>query len=132
MADAPPKSGGVGSRVRHVLRTVVEAAHNRIELFALELREERLRFLTLVAWVGGVMFLVLLAAGTITVAVILLFDESFRPWAAGVLGLLYLGGAFAGYRGLRGWMQRQPVPFADTLEQLKKDEQWLKSLQQKL
>jgi uncharacterized membrane protein YqjE len=132
MADAPPKSGGVVSRFRHVLRTALEAAHNRVELFALELREERLRLLTLLAWTGGVMFLALLAAGTITVAVILLFDEAFRPWAAGVLGLLYLAGAFAGYRGLRGWMQRQPAPFAETLDQLRKDEQWLKSLQQKL
>lgn len=130
MSDPGPSGPGVLSILRTLLDTVLVAIQNRVELFAVELREEKLRLITVLLWAGAVLFLGCMAVGVLTLAVILLFDPPGRAYAAAVVGLAYLIAAGGGYRSLRAWLRRQPRPFSESTGQLKKDREWLKSLKQ--
>ncbi|MBI2927490.1 MAG: phage holin family protein [Verrucomicrobia bacterium] len=127
----PSQSGpGVLSILRTLLHTALDAAQNRVDLFAVELREEQRRLLTLLLWAAAVLLFAGMAAVVLTLAVILLFEGPARTYAAAAVGLLYLVGAILAYRSLRVWLKKQPQPFSESSEQLKKDREWLRSLKQ--
>lgn len=118
------------SILRTLLHTTLDTVQNRVDLFAVELREEKLRLTTLLLWAGAVLFFACMAAVVLTLAVILLFEGQARTYAAAVVGLLYLAGAIVAYRSLRAWLKKQPQAFSESSEQLKKDREWLRSLKQ--
>ena len=61
----------------------------------------------------------------LTAVIIFLFPEGLRLYAAAAFAALYLAGAVVAWVILRSLLKRQP--FADTLDQLKKDRDWLGS-----
>lgn len=121
--DHPPGFSALASRI---VRNGVGALQNRAELFALEWREERLRFVGLLIVGGLLSFLVVMGVLMLTLTVILLFPEEQRLYAAGVFGVFYLLGAVGAWFGLRTMLKREP--FAETINQVKKDRLWLEAL----
>lgn len=104
---------------RRLLRTALDLAHTRLELFLVELKEERLRLvdallLVVVGVVCALMTLVLL-----TFTLVLIFWE-YRVLTLVLLTLLYGASAAAAF-----WTLRQRLAawnaFSATLEELKKD-----------
>lgn len=120
MDGTPPTEDGVWSAAARWLRTLRGVAENRLELFLVELKEERVRLFEalLLAAFGMVCALMALVLLTLTVAVV--FWETHRLLVLALLALAYAGAAAAALVSLRARLQRWQA-FAETLEQLKKD-----------
>jgi len=123
MVDSSSESSGPLAAGRRILRTACDLAQTRLELFLLELKEERIRvvdalLLLAVGMVCAAMTLVLL-----TFTVVLIFWEH-RVLALVLLTLLYAGIAGGALYTLRkrlaGWNA-----FVGTLQEFKKDRECL-------
>lgn len=106
--------------------TALRAVNTRVELLAVEWQEERLRLRDLLFWGLAVLFLVNIGALLLSAAIIFLFPENLRVYATFGLAVLYLCGAAGAWFALRAGLRREP--FAETIEQAKKDREWLESL----
>jgi uncharacterized membrane protein YqjE len=72
-------------------------------------------------------FLCILAVLTITITIVVLVGDAARPFVLVGFCVLYSLGAWGALRGLRNRLQNRPRPFAATLDELKKDREWLTS-----
>jgi uncharacterized membrane protein YqjE len=118
---------GITTLVGRLARTGVGAIQNRFELLAIEWQEERLRLTQLLVWIVGSLFLAATGFMLVTAAVLLLIPQEYRAYVAGGLGILYLAGAVTAWMVVRNLLKKEP--FAETLEQARKDKAWLKSLE---
>lgn len=128
MSESDPKAAGLLGSIRRMLDTVLEMLQTRIELFAVELREERVRFLQLLLWAAAVLFSGMMTVLLFTATILLLFEGRARIYAAAAFTVVYLSGALGLFWRLRQRLKNGPQPFAETLSQLKKDRECLKSL----
>jgi uncharacterized membrane protein YqjE len=120
--------GGLFSSVRRVADTCVSSVHNRVELLAVELQEEKIRLVRLLLWTGAALFAAFLAITVITIAVVMLVsDDNLRKIAIIGFGVVYASVAVVIAVKLRGEVRNAPPPLADTLSELKKDLQSLRS-----
>jgi len=117
---------GLGRLVQRLTSTTVGALHNRVELLAVELEEEKGRLLQMVIVGVGVLFLVMMFLVTFTATIIFLFPEAYRIYALGGFCLLYLAGSGVALFSLKGVLKEKP--FAETIRQVKKDAEWIESL----
>jgi uncharacterized membrane protein YqjE len=120
MGDAPPTEGGIFSTVTRLFQTLHDLAQSRLELFLVELKEERLRlfdalFLFAIGIVFAVMTLVL-----VTLTVIVIFWDTHRMLVLTLLTMAYGVAAMVTIVKLRSRLQHWRA-FSATLEQLKKD-----------
>jgi uncharacterized membrane protein YqjE len=120
MDEAPHEPIGLLARGQRILRTLFDLAQTRLELFLVELQEQRVQvfdalLLVAVCSVCGLLTLVLL-----TFTLVVIFWETHRVLVLILLTLGYAGGATLAYWNLRNRLQRWPA-FAATLDQLKKD-----------
>lgn len=117
---------GILTLVGRLIRTGLGAIQNRVELFAAEFQEERLRVTELLVWTGSLIFFGVMAATLVTAVVIFLFPKDYRIHAAAGFALLYIIGTFYAWRTVKSLLKREP--FAETIDQARKDKEWLKSL----
>ena len=123
-ANHPPP--GLVTLVRRIIRTGLGALRNRLELFALEWQEERLRLTRLALGVGLLVFFVLMTALLLTFIAIFIFPPEHRMYVAGGLAALYCVAAILACWRLRTLLRHEA--FRETIDQVKKDEAWLESL----
>jgi Predicted membrane protein len=126
MAEPNKKPPGITTLVGRLARTGVGALENRLELFALEWQEERIRLTELAIWGMALLFLSNLGVLLLTATIIFLFREEFRLYVAGAFAVLYLIGAVVAWFGLKSQLKQEP--FAESIGQVKKDREWLDSL----
>jgi uncharacterized membrane protein YqjE len=119
MDDPRHEPDGLLATGKRILRSVGDLVQSRLELFLLELKEERIRLLDALLLVAacGVCALMTLALFTFTLVVI--FWEHRGLVLVG-LTLAYGAGAVASFWTLRNRL-RAWQSFAATLEQIKKD-----------
>jgi len=120
---------GVAHLTRKLLSTGIGALENRGELLLVELREEEHRVIELIVWAGAVCALGMMFLVVLTGTVIFLFREDLRIYAAGGFCLAYLAGGVFGYLNLRALLEGISTPFRDSIAELKKDREWLESLE---
>jgi uncharacterized membrane protein YqjE len=120
-------SGGLFSSVRRVADTCVSSIHNRVELVSVELQEEKIRLVRLLLWTGAALFAAFLAITVITIAVVMLVPEDSRNVAISAFGLLYVIVAIVVALKLRAEIRNAPPPLNDTMTELKKDLECLRS-----
>lgn len=117
---------GWQASLRRLGDSVLALAQNRLELFAIELQEEKLRLLRLA--VGCVVALTLGAAGLMVVVgtLAIFLWRAAGYWGLGGLAMVLLGlSAFLFWR-LRQSIVEGPTPFADTLAEFRKDRECLR------
>jgi uncharacterized membrane protein YqjE len=124
--QAGNRPGGLAGHFRRIGATLLGTLHNRIELFGVELHEERLWYLTTVIWAAALVFFSICAITLVTVTVALLAPPEARPIVLVGLCVLYLGLALAAGLGLRKRIQEKPPAFNETAAELKKDAAWLR------
>lgn len=105
----------------HLLGGIAE----RVELFSLELREEKLRQARILAWTCALAFTVMMACTFATLALVYFFWETARLAALGGMAAGYAVAAVALALAFRRFLARQPRPFAATLQELARDRKWL-------
>lgn len=126
MADRD-HSGGVFGSVRRMADACLSSVHNRVELFGLELQEEKIRLVRLLLWTGAALFASFLAITVITIAVVMFFPPANRPLVVGIFAALYAIIAILLGLKLRSEVKDAPPPLADTTAELKKDLEALRS-----
>src|SRR4051812_13295294 len=85
------KGSGWTAATRRLASNGVGALQNRVELFALELREEKNQAVGVLIWVCIAGLCGLMALVAITAMVILFVPEDKRAYAAGGFAVLYVG-----------------------------------------
>lgn len=100
---------------------LLAAVQGRMELFSLELREEKFRLIRTVVWVTAAVFLGMLAIIFASLTVVYLFWDSARLAVLGGLAVFHTAALAAVLLALRRFLARQPKPFAATLQEFAKD-----------
>jgi uncharacterized membrane protein YqjE len=118
---------GLSTSIHRLADTALSAVKNRIQLFAVELREERARFLELVFWASMALFSGMMAIIVFTAMIVLFSPAASRPFVAAGFVILYLAGAIVAALSLRRRLKEFGTPFKDTVAELEKDRQWLDS-----
>jgi len=121
------QSGGLFGSVRRMADTCLSSVHNRVELFGLELQEEKLRLMRLLLWTGAALFASFLAITVITIAAVMCFPQDKRTVAVSAFGVFYAIMAVVLCLKLRSEIKNAPPPLADTTAELKKDLDALRS-----
>ena len=125
-AGSPP-SPGVLASLRGLVATAIAITHNRLQLLASDLEEQRVRALQMIV-LGAVAFFcgavaVLLVSAWIVIA---LWDQ-YRLLTLGFLAIVYFAGCVIALALLRSRMVARPRMFASSLAELHRDEDLLRS-----
>ncbi len=121
--DRPP---GLGSLLQKLARTGLGALQNRGELLAVEWQQERKRLTELLVWAIGLAFLGMMGTLMLTMTILLLVPEGARVYVAAGFSLLYVAGTVWAWRTIQSLLKEEP--FADSIDQVKKDAACLESL----
>ena len=120
MDTSSEPSPGLFSAVRGLLNTALAGVENRIELFLVELREERFRVFEVLLLGCAAALLGFMALLTVTVTLVVIFWDSARVPVLVALSVCYslatIGILWRLKVRLRNWSS-----FSATLEELKKD-----------
>ncbi len=123
--DADSTSGG-RSGLRQVGEAFCGLVRCRLELFALELQEEKERLLWLVVRLA---VFVAVGAGGLLLVLGLVAWLAYRwlgVWGIAAVAAFCLGTAAWGVRKLIRDIRRAPAPFHQTVTEFKKDRAWLR------
>jgi uncharacterized membrane protein YqjE len=120
MEEPGESTPGVFESLGRLLKTVIVIAHNRLELFLVEVQEERWRFFNALLLAGVVLILALMTLMAATITIVVICVKADRLDLVVALVLVYLAATiFSLWRlhtRLKNW-----VPFSATLAEIKKD-----------
>ncbi|MGF6591181.1 phage holin family protein [Pseudomonas sp. 2835] len=118
LAGAGPSSKRLGAAVLGLL-------HGHVELFGIELQEQKARTLSLLLFAGLALVFALLLLTALSGLVLVMLWDSYR--LAGIIGLCVFYGLAAIFCGLRlkAAVFDESSPFSSTLEELAKDRERL-------
>jgi uncharacterized membrane protein YqjE len=121
MTEDDPKPDGWLDALRRSGDSVLGLVQNRLEIFSVELQEEKLRTIKLLIWLGVALALgiaaILVAAGALAI----FLWQVAGYWGLVGLALLTLGGAAGIVLWLRQQLHTGPTPFSTTVAEFKKD-----------
>lgn len=121
MDTQAPVPGGLLGSLRGLIDGLLASTHERLELFALELHEEKFRAIQLFVWISVAIFSAILAITFTSLAIVYLFWESARLAVLGGFALLYAGSFVGILVYCRRMIARQPRPFEGTIAELQSD-----------
>lgn len=124
-SESEPNSGGIRESVHRIGNSLTGLLHARAELFAVEVQEEKLRFIRCMVWVAvaitlGVAGLLVAMAG-----LALFVWEMAGYWGLAGLAVVALGTAAIILWIIHRQIIRGPTPFAETLDEFRKDAECL-------
>jgi uncharacterized membrane protein YqjE len=125
--DESEHSPGVLAALRRMAETMLRTVQNRVELFAADLQEEKSWLIATLLWAAAAVFFCGLAIIFVVGTVVYLAPETARPWILGGFSVLFVYLAFNAVAGLRRSMRDKPPPMGDTIGELKKDLDWIRS-----
>ena len=114
-------STGVLDSLRSLGDGLLGSVQDRLELFSIELQEEKLRVVRTFVWVCVTVFLGMMAVMFASLTVVYLFWESARLAVLAGLTVLYAGALGATMLAFQRFLSRQPKPFAATLHEIGED-----------
>jgi uncharacterized membrane protein YqjE len=126
MSDQDQPSGILAS-LRRVADTFLSTVHNRVELFAVELQEEKSWLIATLVWAAASVFFCGLAILFVVGTAVYLATDALRPWLLGGFSAIFLVLAGKSVAGFRRSLREKAPPLADTVRELKKDIQWIRS-----
>jgi uncharacterized membrane protein YqjE len=126
MAEGEPPSRGVLQSLRGLTDSILALLQNRLELFGVEIQEQKERLLRVLIWTAVVVFLGNMTAILLTLTIVVLAGEKARGPVLIGLTLVYLAGAIAAILALRKEMRSVPPALSETIAEIKKDRDWLK------
>ena len=120
MSEGPETKRGIWASLKRIVEAVLATAQNRVELFAVELQEEKCRLVEAILCAAALAAFGMMTLSLVTFTVVLLFWENGRLTALGGLSVLYLVGTALAWRALQSRLKARSA-FAGTLDELKKD-----------
>ena len=127
MPEGEQSSAGILASVRRLTDAFLSTVQNRVELFALELQEEKCWLVATLLWAAAMIFFGGLAIIFIAATIIFVAPENARPWLLGIFSAIFLYLGVNAFVGLRRSLRDKPPALADTVGELKKDIAWIRS-----
>ncbi len=121
MEKPPPAPAGFIASLHTLGDSLMASVQNRLELFSVELQEEKFRLIQTFFWISAALFTGLMTVMFASLTLVYLFWESARLAALGGLTLLYAVALGTIVFLFRRFLARQPKPFAATLEEIGED-----------
>jgi uncharacterized membrane protein YqjE len=121
MAEDQPPGSGLLESLRRLCSNGLALVQNRIELFAVELQEQKVRLVKTLLLTALTVFLGNTAVLVLTATVVVLVGEEAFKFVLIGLSLFYSLAALAAGLLLRRELRSAPPPFADSMSELKKD-----------
>jgi len=121
MDSPPPAPAGLLDSLRTLGDGLMASVQDRLELFSLEMQEEKFRLIQVFIWISAALFTGMLTVLFASVTLVYLFWESARLTVLGGLTLVYGAALVAIVLKFRRFLVRQPKPFAATLEEIRED-----------
>jgi uncharacterized membrane protein YqjE len=112
---------GSGSSLRSALRTLLSFAETRARLAANEFEEQVLRVLEVAVWAAAALLLFAIALVFIALFIVLVFWDSNRLLAAGLVAAFFVAGGALSALMVRSGLAARPKFLAATLAELQKD-----------
>jgi len=121
MERHPADSGGFLASLKGLGDTLIGSVQDRLELFSVELHEEKFRLLQVLIWVSAMVFAGVMTLTLASILVVYLFWESARIGVLAGLTVFYAAGLVTLALSFRRHLARQPRPFSETLRELNED-----------
>lgn len=116
-----PATPGFMASLRTLGDGLLTIVQDRLQLFAVELQEEKFRLIQVFIWISAAVFTGMMAITFASLTLVYWFWESARLAVLGGLTLLYAGALVAIIVTFRRYLARQPRPFSATLEEIAED-----------
>jgi uncharacterized membrane protein YqjE len=124
MSSPEPKTSGLIDSVKRVGESALALLHNRLQLFSVELQEEKLRVIQAVLWLCTGVILIFLGLAMAVGTVAMLVHACWGVMGlAGLTALLIVVGAIV-LAVMWNRLKASGSPFSGTLQELKKDSEW--------
>lgn len=121
MQTAPAAPSGFLDSFRVLGDSLLATVQDRLELFSVELQEEKFRLILTFIWISAAVFTAIMTIAFASLTLVYLFWESARLAALGGLTLFYAGALVAIILAFRRYIARQPSPFSATRQEIGKD-----------
>jgi uncharacterized membrane protein YqjE len=121
MEPATPASAGFLHSLRALGDGLLATVQDRLELFSVELQEEKFRLIQMFVWISAAVFTGMLAITFASLTLVYLFWDTARLAVLGGLTVFYAGVLVAIIVALRRFIARQPRPFSATREEIEED-----------
>jgi uncharacterized membrane protein YqjE len=121
MTEEAGRSEGLLDSLRNLARTFLAIVQIRIEIFASEIDEERTRLARIALLAAAAAFCLGLAVILLVFFLVVLFWDTDRLLAIGVLAGGFAVGGIAACLGLRTAISKRPKFLSATLAELRKD-----------
>lgn len=109
------------STVRSVVRTLLSFVETRARIAASEFEEQILRILEIAAWAAATVFFFAFALLLLSLFIVLVFWDSHRELAAGLLAALFIAAGGVSALMVRACLAARPKFLSATLAELDKD-----------
>lgn len=126
MSASDERKQGIWASLGRILDTLLATAQNRIELFAVELQEEKCRLVEAILCAAAVAAFGMMTLTLVTFTVVVAFWENGRLAALLGLSVLYLGATVWAWHALQTRL-KDGTALSGTLDQLKKDRSCLET-----
>lgn len=127
MDERAPTPPGFLESVRKLGANLLGTVHDRVELFAVELHEEKLRLVQIFFWISAMFFTGVMAVTFVSLTLVYLFWDTARLAVLGGLTIFYVGALGIIITAFRRYLARQPRPFDATLQELREDRDAIRS-----
>ena len=111
---------------RRLLESARSLLEKRVELFLIELKEERIRLFDALLLAAAAVTCCLMTLVLVTFTLVVIFWENHRVLVLALLTAAYAGSAVWAYTSFRSHL-RKWNSFDETLGQIKKDREWLET-----
>jgi uncharacterized membrane protein YqjE len=125
MSEEPGRAEGLFESLRNLARTSLAIVQTRIEIFASEIDEERARLARIAVLAAIAALCVALVVILAVFFLVVLFWDTDRLLAIGVLAGVFAVGGIAACLGLRAAISQRPKFLSATLAELRKDREKL-------
>ena len=119
--DTPPAPTGFLDSLRTLGDGLLATVQDRLELFAVELQEEKFRLIQTFIWISAAVFTGMMAITFASLTLVYLFWDSARLAVLGGLTVFYSATLLVCIVAFRRYLARQPDPFAATLHEIGED-----------
>ena len=121
METTPSAPTGFLTSLRELSDGLLHTVQDRIELFAVELQEEKFRLIQTFIWISAAVFTGMMAVMFASLTLVYLFWESARLAVLGGLTVFYAAALAVIVISFRRFIAHQPSPFISTREELAAD-----------
>ena len=121
MEKIPRGPEGIIGSIRLLGDNLLASVHDRLELFAIDLQEEKFRLIQTCVWIGAAFFASMMTVVFASLLLVYAFWESARLAVLGGLAAFYGISLVLIIVAFRRFLVRQPRPFSASLQEINQD-----------